>query len=348
MSFAGFKKQINKANQYMSEKIGSAKGSQLEEEFVELERKTDSTAKLIEDVLHKTKEYLQPNPAARAKLSMQGAVHKVRGEARSTRYPQPEGNLGETMVKGGQDLGDTSLFGQAMVEAGETFLQLAEVKDALDANVKQNFLDPLTQLENRDIKEIMQHRKKMQGRRLDYDCKKRKSNKLPLEDIRIAEEKFEESKELCYNSMMNLLDGEAEQISQLSALSEAILDYHKHAAEVMQSLVSTLNDRVTEASSRPRSERPSFTPKFNDDDDSSSGGGSMPSLPTPTPSAPPPSSGGKEKVKALYDFEPENDGELGFSEGDIITIESTVDENWLEGSVHGRTGLFPRNYVESM
>ena len=45
--------------------------------------------------------------------------------------------------------------GQALTEAGEAFQQLAEIKEALDVNVKQNFLDPLTQLQNRDIKEIM-------------------------------------------------------------------------------------------------------------------------------------------------------------------------------------------------
>lgn len=43
---------------------------------------------------------------------MQTTVHKVRGEAKVSRYPQPEGLLGETMQKGGTDLGDDSLFGK--------------------------------------------------------------------------------------------------------------------------------------------------------------------------------------------------------------------------------------------
>lgn len=44
--------------------------------------------------------------------------------------------------------------GQALLDAGETMKQLAEVKDALDMEVKQNFIDPLQNLHDKDLKEI--------------------------------------------------------------------------------------------------------------------------------------------------------------------------------------------------
>uniref|UniRef100_A0A8C9WUC0 Endophilin-A2 n=1 Tax=Scleropages formosus TaxID=113540 RepID=A0A8C9WUC0_SCLFO len=326
----------------VSEKVGGAEGTKLDEDFKELERKVDVTNKAVVEVISKTSEYLQPNPASRAKLSMLNTMSKIRGQVKSPGYPQAEGLLGECMGKYGRDLGEDTNFGNALLDAGEAMKRLAEVKDSLDIDVKQNFIDPLQSLCDKDLREIQHHLKKLEGRRLDYDYKKKRQGKIADEEIRQALEKFHESKEVAEISMYNLLETDIEQVSQLSSLVESQLQYHRQAVQILEELSDKLKDRMSEAQSRPRREyTPKPKPAFDYADDQSNGGFTH-------SAAPPTRTSGAEQpcCKALYDFEPENEGELGFREGDIITLTSQIDENWYEGMLRGQSGFFPLNYVE--
>ncbi|XP_026503634.1 SH3 domain-containing protein 19 [Terrapene carolina triunguis] len=53
----------------------------------------------------------------------------------------------------------------------------------------------------------------------------------------------------------------------------------------------------------------------------------------------------KGKAKALYDFQGENEDELSFKAGDMITELEPVDEDWMSGDVQGKSGIFPKNFV---
>ncbi|XP_011484991.1 endophilin-A2 isoform X1 [Oryzias latipes] len=361
MSVAGLRKQINKATQMINEKVGGAEGTKLDEDFKELERKADITSKAMLEVISKTTEYLQPNPATRAKLTMLNTVSKIRGQVKSPGYPQPEGLLGEAMLKYGRDMGDDTNFGGALLDVGETMKRMAEVKDSLDIDVKQNFIDPLQAVADKDIKDIQHHLKKLEGRRLDYDYKKKRQGKIPDEELRQALEKFHESRDLAETSMYNLLETDVEQVSQLSAFVDSLLQYHQEATQILQELNGRLKERVSDAQSRPKREIPkkrqeSF--EYGHEQDDSNGGYSPAAINPPSysaaaqyPSFQRPSVKKKPTdpcCKAMYDFEPENDGELGFREGDIITLVSKIDENWYEGRLQGRSGYFPTNYVEVM
>lgn len=55
------------------------------------------------------------------------------------------------------------------------------------------------------------------------------------------------------------------------------------------------------------------------------------------------------QCKALYDFKMTNDEErdcLTFNKGEIITVLRRVDENWAEGKLGSRIGIFPLSFVD--
>lgn len=52
-----------------------------------------------------------PFLASRAKLNMLNTVSKIRGQVKTTGYPQTEGLLGDCMLRYGHELGEDSVFG---------------------------------------------------------------------------------------------------------------------------------------------------------------------------------------------------------------------------------------------
>ena len=81
------------------------------------------------------------------------------------------------------------------------------------------------------------------------------------------------------------------------------------------------------------------------------GGGNRPaSIARAAPRAPPkkfqPPPPPKKQATVLFDYAAADAGELGITEGEIITITKEDDSGWWEGkNKNGQTGLFPGNYV---
>lgn len=240
--------------QFMSEKIGGVEGTKLNEEFMDMERKTDLTAELVDELITKTREYLQPNPATRSKMMLNA---KIAQNNRTRNYAQPEGMLGETVLRIAHRFGEDSPYVRSLMETGEAFKQMAEIKYALEDDVRQDFIDPLTQLQSKELRDVLFHRKKLQGRRLDFDCKKRrKANGANImdEEMKIAEEKFEESFNAASQGMHNLLQNDVEQISQLVAFVEALRDFYKSCGTVLEGLSDKLGALRDESAGRQHSQ----------------------------------------------------------------------------------------------
>uniref|UniRef100_A0A7N8XFY8 Rac/Cdc42 guanine nucleotide exchange factor (GEF) 6 n=1 Tax=Mastacembelus armatus TaxID=205130 RepID=A0A7N8XFY8_9TELE len=58
--------------------------------------------------------------------------------------------------------------------------------------------------------------------------------------------------------------------------------------------------------------------------------------------------GGQLMVKARFNFKQNNEDELSFSKGEMILVTRQEEGGWWEGTLNGKTGWFPSNYVREV
>ncbi|XP_076078700.1 SH3 domain-containing kinase-binding protein 1-like isoform X9 [Mytilus galloprovincialis] len=53
-----------------------------------------------------------------------------------------------------------------------------------------------------------------------------------------------------------------------------------------------------------------------------------------------------KRAKVLYSYEPDNEDELKLDIDDVVEVFKQEEEGWWEGSLHGKVGVFPSNFVQ--
>ncbi|XP_033001465.1 CD2-associated protein isoform X4 [Lacerta agilis] len=56
----------------------------------------------------------------------------------------------------------------------------------------------------------------------------------------------------------------------------------------------------------------------------------------------------KRQCKVLFEYIPQNEDELELKLGDIIDVNEEVEEGWWSGTLNGKLGLFPSNFVKEL
>jgi hypothetical protein len=54
------------------------------------------------------------------------------------------------------------------------------------------------------------------------------------------------------------------------------------------------------------------------------------------------------KVKAIYEYKSDFEDDLAFGVGQLITVTEIEDEEWYSGTYDGKSGMFPKNFVENV
>eukprot|EP00040_Diaphanoeca_grandis_P031541 m.188711 g.188711 ORF g.188711 m.188711 type:complete len:348 (-) comp32355_c1_seq1:132-1175(-) len=340
-------KWLNKRRQAAKEVMNkTAEHTELDPGYVQMQHETDCTRDAVKGLVDKIPYYLHPNPAQRLRT---GLASKKGAENGQKRYKHAIIDIQELVTKCGSELDEESAFGKSLAGTGEAFQEMLDLQYALDDKVNQDVIDPWKALIDQDFKDIAYHRKKLNSRRLDYDFKrttneglvaKGKPVKYSESDVKVAEEKFNDSKAAAENGMAQMIDTDVEQITQLKALVTAMSEYHSGCSVVLAALTEKMEAIVDTNKDKPKREylveKAPTDYNDSDDEDMKSPRVSATTSPTSEPSA-----------TAVYDFVAENEGELSFSEGDTIMLTERLDENWLSGvNPKGQSGIFPCNYVE--
>jgi signal transducing adaptor molecule len=124
------------------------------------------------------------------------------------------------------------------------------------------------------------------------------------------------------------------------------VDRQKEEEELQMALALSIKDKAapsTSATSAPRAETSSSV---------AAASASTPATQEEAAESQPVLSGTSvatvSRVRALFDFQPSEPGELQFRKGDTIAVLESVYKDWWKGSLRGQTGIFPLNYVEKL
>ena len=108
----------------------------------------------------------------------------------------------------------------------------------------------------------------------------------------------------------------------------------KSVSSALAPLVHNNHSSSSNVHSTPSS-TPSYTPSA-----------SLSSIPTPSANSTPQTQEKEIYAKALYDYQAQDDTELSFDVDEVITVTKQDNSGWWEGSIHGKTGIFPANYCQ--
>ena len=114
-------------------------------------------------------------------------------------------------------------------------------------------------------------------------------------------------------------------------------DRRKEEEELQMALELSVKDKQPQSSSTAQQ-----APKSNTQELSAQQ--TAPSQPVPSGTT----AATVSRVRALFDFQPSEPGELQFKKGDIIAVLESVYKDWWKGSLRGQVGIFPLNYVEKL
>uniref|UniRef100_A0A3Q3NMB3 Rho GTPase-activating protein 17 n=1 Tax=Mastacembelus armatus TaxID=205130 RepID=A0A3Q3NMB3_9TELE len=163
--------------------------------------------------------------------------------------------LSQAMQEGGGQLGDESLIGKMMDVCGEAENRLATELMQHEVQIERDILDPLNQLAEVEIPNILKQRKQLAKLVLDYDSARtrwyqatKSSNQAMAAKTDSLKDEMDEALnkvEICKDQlsadMYNFASKEGEYARYYVMLLEAQADYHRKSLAALETMIPTIH-----------------------------------------------------------------------------------------------------------
>uniref|UniRef100_UPI0037E8CE92 rho GTPase-activating protein 17b isoform X2 n=1 Tax=Semicossyphus pulcher TaxID=241346 RepID=UPI0037E8CE92 len=234
------KKQFNRMRQLANQTVGRAEKTEvLSDDLLQIERRLE----LVRMVSHNTHKRLVS--------CLQGQL----GTDTEKRHKKlPLTTLSQAMQEGGTQLGDESLIGKMMDVCGEAESRLATELMQHEVQIERDILDPLNQLAELEIPNILKQRKQLAKLVLDYDSAKTrwyqatKSNNQAMaakadslkDEMEEALNKVEICKDQLSADLYNFASKEGDYARYYVMLLEAQAVYHRRSLAALEAAIPNI------------------------------------------------------------------------------------------------------------
>ncbi|XP_069373247.1 rho GTPase-activating protein 17a isoform X5 [Paralichthys olivaceus] len=250
------KKQFNRMKQLANQTVGRAEKTEvLSDDLLQIERRME----LVRVVSHNTHK--------RMVSCLQGHIG---ADAEKRHKKLPLTALSQAMVEGGNQLGEDSLIGKMMEVCGEAENRLASELMQHELQIEKDVLDPLSQLAEVDIPNILKQRKQLAKLVLDYDSARARwlqatksiisgTNTQALtakadllkEEVDEAMNKVELCKDQLAADMYSFSSKEGDYARYFVMLLEAQADYHRKSLTLLESVLPTIQAQQDSWTEKP-------------------------------------------------------------------------------------------------
>ncbi|KAM4524457.1 rho GTPase-activating protein 17a isoform 4-T4 [Odontesthes bonariensis] len=250
------KKQFNRMKQLANQTVGRAEKTEvLSDDLLQIERRMELVRVVSHNTHKKMVSCLQGHIGAEAeKRHSVPRLYTGNGQKKL-----PLTALSQAMVEGGNQLGDDSLIGKMMEVCGEAENRLATELMQHELQIEKDVLDPLSQLAEVEIPNILKQRKQLAKFVLDYDSARARwlqatksiisgTNTQALtakadllkEEMDEAMNKVELCKDQLAADMYSFFSKEGDYAHYFITLLEAQADYHRKSLTVLESVLPTI------------------------------------------------------------------------------------------------------------